>query len=76
MKRIDEQNEEDRELAKQVFSWVVFARRPLSVSELQHAVAVTPEMNDMDAEAIIDEDILTSVCAGLVVVEEEQSKVT
>ena len=40
MERIERQNEDNKELAKHVFSWITYARRPLSVKELQHALAV------------------------------------
>ena len=73
MERIERQNEDNKELAKHVFSWITYARRPLSVKELQHALAVMPEKTYMDPEDIIEEDILTSVCAGLVVIDEERS---
>jgi hypothetical protein len=73
MERIERQNEDDKELAKQVFSWITYAHRPLSVKELQYGLAVMPEMTDMDPDAIIDEEILTSVCAGLVVIDEGSS---
>jgi hypothetical protein len=73
MERIEQQNEDDKELAKQVFSWITHACRPLSVKELQHALAVMPGMTSMDPDAIIDEEILTSVCAGLIVIDEESS---
>ena len=68
MERIQQQNQDDKELAERVLSWIVYAFRPLSVMELQHALAVLPGTTCLDLEAIIDEDILTSVCAGLVVV--------
>jgi hypothetical protein len=73
MERIEQQNEDDKELAKQVFSWITHACRPLSIKELQHALAVMPGMTSMDPDAIIDEEILTSVCAGLIVIDEESS---
>jgi len=73
MERIERQNEDDKELAKQVFSWITYACRPLSVTELQHALAVTPEKTNMDPDDIIDIEILTSVCAGLVVIDEKRS---
>jgi len=75
MERIEQQNKDDKELAKQVFSWITHAWRPLSVKELQHALAVIPGMTCMDPDALIDEEILTSVCAGLVVIDEESSTV-
>jgi GPI inositol-deacylase, winged helix domain len=73
IERIKRQNQDDRELAEQVFSWITYARRPLSAKELQHALAVVPATTHIDPDAIIDEEILTSVCAGLVVIDEERS---
>jgi len=73
IQRIEGQCEDDWKLAKGVFSWITYARRPLSVKELQHALAVTSQMSEMDLDAIVDADILTSVCAGLVVIDEETS---
>ena len=73
MVRIRAQNPDDRELADRVLSWIVYARRPLSLQELQHAIAVTPDMLDMDPEALVDELVLIDVCAGLVVIDERGS---
>lgn len=70
MERIRGQIESDRRLAERVLCWIVHIRRPLYVKELQHALAVTPQMTDMDFDAIEDELILTDVCAGLIVVDE------
>ena len=73
MARIRAQNADDRGLADKVLSWIVYARRPLSLLELQHAIAVTPDMLDMDPEALVDELILIDVCAGLVIIDEQSS---
>jgi hypothetical protein len=73
MERIKQQGQSDETLAKNVLLWVAQARRPLSVAELQHALAVLPGMKEMDANHVTDEDILISVCAGLVIIDEQQS---
>jgi len=73
MKRISSQDDEDVQLAKQVLSWLLYAQRPLTVTELQHALATEPEARALDEEALPDEDLLVSVCAGLVVVENESA---
>ena len=72
MERIEQQRDVDRKLAKRVLSWITYAIRPLTVKELQHALAVSPNMTKMDPGAIIYEKNLTSVCAGLVVIDEGQ----
>jgi hypothetical protein len=70
MERIAQQNEHDTRLAERVLSWIVYSQRPISLTELQHALAVSSDMTAMDLDAIDDEYSLTSVCAGLVVVDE------
>lgn len=44
-----------------------FVCRLLSLTELQHALTISPGMTAMDPKAIRHKMILTSVCAGLVV---------
>jgi ankyrin repeat protein len=66
------QTDDHRELAKQVLSWITFARRPLTIEELQHAVAV--ELDDCEPKSfdhnnITDLDLILSVCAGLVTID-------
>lgn len=69
MERIAKQGEEDRQLANRVLSWITHAHRPLSLEELQHALALSPGMSAIDAQAIVPEQILSSVCAGLVTID-------
>jgi hypothetical protein len=71
MEQIKQQGESDEALAKNVLLWVAHARRPLSVAELQHALAVMPGMKQIDTDYVIDEDLLISVCAGLVIVDKK-----
>lgn len=77
MKRVEGQTENRRTLAKHVFSWVICAYRQLSLVELQHALAVSSDygMSIMDVHALVDEKILTSVCAGLVIVDRDSNVV-
>jgi hypothetical protein len=73
MERIKQQGQSDESLAKNVLLWLTQTRRPLSIAELQHALAVLPGMKQMNADYVIDEDVLISVCDGLVVIDKEQS---
>ena len=70
MKRIQRQTAVDRKLAERVLSWITYSRRPLSYQELQHALAVTPQMTDMITEALVDKCVLIDICAGLVVIDD------
>ena len=73
LRRIHSQNSDDVLLAERVLSWISFSVRPLTVSELQHAVAIMDHEADrtLDDEDLPDEDILISVCAGLVKIDEK-----
>ncbi|KAJ7578078.1 hypothetical protein C8J56DRAFT_1111897, partial [Mycena floridula] len=70
MRRIKAQGEDDCTLAYQVFMWLTYVQRPLKMRELQYALAISPEMTEMEEDAIVDVELLTAVCAGLVIVEE------
>ncbi|KAJ7589303.1 Pfs, NACHT and ankyrin domain protein [Mycena floridula] len=55
MARIKAQGKDQYELAHQIFYWLAYAKSPLSIKELQHAVAVSEDMTEMDLDAIVDE---------------------
>ena len=63
------------ERAKQVLSWISFASRPLTIRELQHAVAVSPEDTNLEPNKLPAESSLTSACMGLVTVDQESQEV-
>jgi hypothetical protein len=71
IERIRSQNKEDVDLAQRVLSWISFALRPLTVAEIRHAISVQPDQTLIDKDNLIDEEILVSVCAGLVVIDQE-----
>ncbi|KAJ7592291.1 ankyrin repeat-containing domain protein [Mycena floridula] len=70
MTRISAQGEDDANLAREIFLWLTFSKKPLSLPELQYAIAVTPGMMEMDNDAITDADSLITVCAGLIVLDD------
>ena len=67
--RIWRQDEYDLNLAKQVLGWISFAKRPLTVIELQHAIAFTIDPVEIDDADLFPEAELVSVCAGIVTVD-------
>jgi ankyrin repeat protein len=73
MERIGRQVKDQEELAKQVLSWITCARRPLTTSELQHALAVEVGEFTLDEENLPQIEDIVSVCAGLVVVDKESN---
>ncbi|KAJ7166318.1 ankyrin repeat-containing domain protein [Mycena crocata] len=70
MHRINNQNHDDRTVALQALTWISKAVRPLSINELQEALAIQPGNRVLDRDSLPDIDIVISVCAGLVVVDE------
>lgn len=73
MKRIENQGEGFREMAKKVLSWVIHARRTLSTAEVQHALAVEPRKTVLNGDFIPEVEMLSSICAGLVTVDAESN---
>ena len=73
MRRIAGQEKGYQELAKQVLSWVTYAKRALSTAEVQHALAVKPGMLELNKDFLPEVEILNSICAGLVTIDEESS---
>ncbi|OJJ81300.1 uncharacterized protein ASPGLDRAFT_28140 [Aspergillus glaucus CBS 516.65] len=73
MRRIKEQDGDALDLAMGVLLWITCAKRQLTTSELQHALAVEQGAPELDKENIPQIEDMVSVCAGLVVVDEESN---
>jgi hypothetical protein len=73
MKRIEGQAKDQEELAKQVLSWITCAMRPLTTSELRHALAVEVGQAELDKENLPEIEDMVSVCAGLVTIDGESN---
>jgi len=57
-------------------SWVVLAKNAMTLSQLQHALSITDyEENVFDPEGVIERDLLTHLCAGLVSIDPKGDKV-
>ncbi|KAK0438151.1 uncharacterized protein EV420DRAFT_1234347, partial [Desarmillaria tabescens] len=71
--RVNKKVKHEKKLAYHIFGWIAFARRRLKGVELQYALAVKPGMKELNADSIPDYDVITSVCAGLVIVDSKGS---
>lgn len=71
IERIKGQGKDYSELAMLVLLWISNAIRPLSPVELQYAIAIQPGMTELDDEDLDEQDLLVSVCAGLVILDAE-----
>ncbi|KAH8802659.1 hypothetical protein F5884DRAFT_476644 [Xylogone sp. PMI_703] len=73
MERINGQVKDQEELAKQVLAWITSAKRPLTTTEVQHALGVEAGESTLDRENFSQIEDIVSVCAGLVTIDEESS---
>ena len=71
MERINSQHPDQATLAMKVLCWVFHAFRPLTVLELQHALAVETGDPMLDEDNVPEQELLLSVCNGLVTYEKE-----
>ncbi|KAJ7226393.1 ankyrin repeat domain-containing protein [Mycena rebaudengoi] len=69
MARIDSQSEDERNIAYLALIWVANAKRPLSTSELQEAIAIELGSRSLDPDGILDITLIVSVCAGLLIID-------
>ncbi|KAK0438148.1 ankyrin repeat-containing domain protein [Desarmillaria tabescens] len=70
LERVNSQGEHDRDLAYRIFGWIAFAARPLTVLELRYALAVELGTTALDPDNLCNDDLLGSVCAGLVIMDQ------
>lgn len=75
MERIENQEPDHRRIALKTMAWVCYAFRALSLKELQHALAVEPGDMVLDEDLVMDGQSITSLCAGLVVVDQRTNVV-
>ncbi|KAL9602547.1 MAG: hypothetical protein Q9179_002498 [Wetmoreana sp. 5 TL-2023] len=69
MERIKGTNDYDRQIVMNFLLWIAFSTRPLSVAEVEHASSITTGASDVDQDNILSAGELTSMCAGLVIVD-------
>ncbi|OJJ40823.1 hypothetical protein ASPWEDRAFT_235243 [Aspergillus wentii DTO 134E9] len=75
MRRIRNQPEGHQQFASEILSWLTYSKRALSLTEIQHALAVRPEMAELDSRFIPDSGILGSICAGLVTMNQNSATI-
>ncbi|KAF2659750.1 ankyrin, partial [Lophiostoma macrostomum CBS 122681] len=69
--RILNQSDVARETAISALKWLTNVRRPITLLELQYALAVESDAEVFDPEGLVDEEYILSVCKGLVTVADE-----
>jgi ankyrin repeat domain-containing protein 50 len=73
--RITSQSSGRASLAKTALTWVVYATRSLTVEELQHAIASSPDTHNFDRKRLVTVDMMVGVCCGLLTVDQEETEV-
>jgi hypothetical protein len=71
IEQINGQIKDQEELAKQVLSWITYAKRQLTTTELQHALRVEVGESKLDELNFSEIEDIVSVYAGLVTIDEE-----
>lgn len=80
--RIQNQDDDDVAMAKQILTWLYYAARPLTLQELRHSLAVNlvaeadPDATELDEAFLPDEEVIASVCAGIVTCHAESNTVS
>ncbi|KAF5331962.1 hypothetical protein D9611_008863 [Ephemerocybe angulata] len=74
LERINAQSGEDASIAHQVFTWLLHAKEPLSIDDLQYALAISVKDKTYDAGNIIPVPLMLSMCGALVTVDEPYSR--
>jgi ankyrin repeat protein len=63
------------ELARRVLTWLSYAKRPLTLSEIQEAAGITPDSAIIDIEKMAPAWAIEETCMGLVVVDPDTDRV-
>ena len=67
--RIEAQTEEEVLLATKALIWLTYAYQSLTIEDLQHVLAVSDVSERFDEDDIAMEELIVSVCCGLIVVD-------
>ncbi|TFK18192.1 hypothetical protein FA15DRAFT_675483 [Coprinopsis marcescibilis] len=73
MERIEAQD--DSNVVKRALTWLIHTRRPLSMDDLLHAIAVYPDTFKFNPELLLTVDTLLSLCCGLITYEPKSNMV-
>ncbi|KAH6911249.1 hypothetical protein BKA70DRAFT_55901 [Coprinopsis sp. MPI-PUGE-AT-0042] len=58
-------------LATKALAWVLYATRSLTVDELRHAIATSPDTHKLELSRVVPTETLLGACCGLLVREQE-----
>jgi ankyrin repeat protein len=70
MSRIEASGYDHKELALKTLSWVLHARRPLTMAELREAVAIEDHSAELEEEDLSDATVIVECCGSLILHEQ------
>ncbi|KAK6533586.1 hypothetical protein TWF694_002523 [Orbilia ellipsospora] len=59
-----------RRCAEKALAWIVFAKRPLHISELRHALAIETGVSELDLKNLSPQSLIINICKGLITIDE------
>lgn len=72
LERISKLSVNRRRAVMRLLQWVSYSKRPLTIAELEHAIAISRGAREMQTGHIISAKVLTSLSAGIVIVDENE----
>ena len=75
IRRIDNETQNRREVAKQTLMWISHSCRPLQVDELRYALATQIKDKEFDLDNVLPARFIIDCCLGLVVIDNSSSVV-
>ncbi|RGP70022.1 hypothetical protein FSPOR_4313 [Fusarium sporotrichioides] len=76
IRRIRNQGQKHRDLARKALTWLTFAREPLSKGKFRLALSVEDEMSELKDEDLQSTNVILHVCMDLVKIEEGTNTVS
>jgi hypothetical protein len=73
MIRIEEQVNDQEELAKQALSWITCTQRPLTILELQYTLTIEVGEPELDKDNLLEIRDIVSVYIGLVTINKQSN---
>ncbi|GKU14571.1 unnamed protein product [Fusarium langsethiae] len=76
IRRIRNQGQKHRDLARKALTWLTFAREPFSKEQFRHALSVEDGMSELKEEDLQSTNVIFHVCMDLVKIEERSNTVS
>lgn len=75
-KRIQMQGPDRKDLVLKIVSWILYAKRPLTMDELREAIAIEPGDTELDANYLLESGFIVEVSESLISYDENSESVS